>query len=271
MTGSRHLLEQAVQLADRVESLLAGDSNPIPTADPGRGAKLEPITMSTHHGYALGMYARSRSYYRGAIALAKDGLADEALALGRSLFEDSLRLSILAETRDEVHQIDGLIGWLLDGVKRAIGIYREAKRLGVGTDHEAAIDHLEAEHQKMIGYRERRGSGRKTPALFSEQQLERAALESGRSDAWWLHEVADQMVHGNYFAHRMRHVAAGDGTALVAIRHSNPRGLIDIVAFAVESVVVSHQSICAILDLPGMHELDDVMRDMERLQRAGAS
>jgi hypothetical protein len=148
----------------------------------------------------------------------------------------------------------------------AAGLYREAKKLGVGYDHEAVITHFEDERRKMIGYRERLGSGRRGPALFSEQQLKSAALDNGRSDSWWLHEVADQMVHGNYFAHRMRYVAAGDGAAQVAIRDSNPQALIDIVAFAFESVVVSHQSICAILDLPGMPELDELVNDLEQLQ-----
>ena len=80
------------------------------------------------------------------------------------------------------------------------------------------------------------------------------------------------MVHGNYFAHRMRHTTADDGTALVAIRDSHPRALIDIVAYAVESVVVSHQSICRVLDLPTTHELDTLVNDLENVQAAaGAS
>ena len=271
MVDFKDLLRQAMQLAERVESLLAGDSNPIPTTDPGRGVAPESITMPTHLSYALGMYARARSYFLATLVLARDGLADEALALGRSLFEDSLRLAILAKTDDEVRQIDGLIGWLLDGVRRAIGLYREAKNLGVGYDHEAVIGYFEDERHKMLGYRKRRGSGRKVPALFSEHQLKKAALDDGRSDSWWLHEVGDQMVHGNYFAHRMRHVTADDGTALVAIRDSHPRALIDIVAYAVESVVVSHQSICAILDLPAMPELDELVNDLEELQADAAA
>jgi len=271
MVDFKALFNQALQIADRVESLLAGDSNPIPTADPGLGLAPEPITMATHHSYALGMYAHARSYFRATVVLAKDGLADEALTLGRSLFKDSLRLAILSKTDDEVRQIDGLIGWLVDGVGRAIGLYREAKKLGVGYDHEAVSDYFEDERRKMLGYRERRGSGRRVSALFSEQQLKKAALDDGRSDSWWLHEVGDQMVHGNYFAHRMRHVTADDGTALVVIQDSNPRALIDIAAYAVEPVEVSHQNICAILDLPAMPELGALVNDMEELQAAAAS
>jgi hypothetical protein len=272
MVDSNDLLRQAMGLAERVELLLAGVSNPIPTADPGSGLVPEPITMPTHHTYTLGMYARARSYFRATLVLAEDGLADEALTLGRSLFEDSLRLAILAKSDDQAHQIDGLIGWLLDGVRRAVGLYREARTLGVGYDHEAVIGYLENERSKMLGYRERRGSGRRVSDLFSEQQLKKAALDDGRPDAWWLHEVGDQMVHGNYFAHRMRHTTADDGTALVAIRDSHPRALIDIVAYAVESVVVSHQSICRVLDLPTMPELDTLVNDLENVQAAaGAS
>jgi hypothetical protein len=69
----------------------------------------------------------------------------------------------------------------------------------------------------------------------------------------------------------MRHVKADGDTALVAIRDSNPRALIDVVAFAVESMVVSHQSICAILDLPESPELDKLVVDLERLQDTAAS
>lgn len=259
-------LSKAIQLAKRVEVLLASDSNPIPTVSPESGVAPEAITMPTHHGYTVGMYARTRSYFRATLVLAEGGFADEALALGRSLFEDSLRLAVLAKIDDEVDRVDGLIGWLLDGVRRAIGLYREAGRLGVGDDHEVVIDHLEEERRKMVGYRGRRGSGQKAPAIFSEQQLKKAALDDGRFGAWWLHEVGDQMVHGNYFAHRLRHVRADNGIARVAIRDSHPGALIDVIAYAVESVVVSHQNICAILDLPMMPELDDLVSALEDIQ-----
>ncbi len=78
----------------------------------------------------------------------------------------------------------------------------------------------------------------------------------------------DQMVHGNYFAHRMRQVAGSDGTALLALQNSEPRTLTDVVAYVVESVVVSHQSICAILGLPRMEELDELLNEVEELQAA---
>lgn len=68
-------------------ALLSSSVNPIPVSDPGRAETPEPLTMPTHHSYSLGMYARARSYFRGTILLAKNGLADEALALGRSLLE----------------------------------------------------------------------------------------------------------------------------------------------------------------------------------------
>lgn len=270
MIDPRDILQQAVQIAERVESLLAAASNPIPIDDPGSDLPPEPLLMPTHHSYTLGMYARARSYFRASLTLAKDGLADEALTLGRSLFEDSLRLAILAEGEDEVERIDGLIGWLLDGVNRSIGLYREAKNLGVGQEHEAVISYLENERTKMVNYRERRGSGSRVSPMFSEQELRKVALAKGRSGAWWLHEVGDQMVHGNYFAHQMRHSKADDGSARIAIRQVRPRGLVDIVAYTVESVVVSHQSLCEILDLPEMGELTELVNDLEGLQEAAA-
>ena len=79
MVEPRDILRQAMQLAERVELFLAGDSNPSPTTDPGRGLAPEPISMPIHHSYTLGMYARARSYFRATLVLAKDGLADEAL------------------------------------------------------------------------------------------------------------------------------------------------------------------------------------------------
>ena len=184
----------------------------------------------------------------------------------RTLFEDSLRLAVLAAMEDEVHRIDGLIGWLLDGVKRTIGLYREAEALGIGTDHGAVVAALETERRKMIGYRDRRGSGRRVSPIFSEQRLRMAALDADRSGAWWLHEVGDQMVHGNYFAHRLRHYTGDDNALQVAVKRREPRALVDIIAYAVESTVVSHQSICTILDLPQMPALDASVNELERLQ-----
>jgi hypothetical protein len=68
----------------------------------------------------------------------------------------------------------------------------------------------------------------------------------------------------------MRHATADDGSALIAIRDPHPRALIDIAAYAVESVVVSHQSICTILGLPKMTDLDALVTDLEELQAAAA-
>jgi hypothetical protein len=143
-------------------------------------------------------------------------------------------LTILARTDDEVALVDGLTRWLLDGVQRAIGVNHEAERLGVGSDHAQVINHLERERNKVEGYRQRRGSGRKVANPFNEERLMEAALAGGRSDSWWLHEVGDQMVHGNYLAHRMRRMAGADGTALLALQTSKPHALADVIAYDCE-------------------------------------
>jgi len=266
VVDSQDALRRGFEAADRVEALLGGALNPIPVADSGDGDAREPLTFPPHHTYVLGFYARARSCFRAVLLLAKSSLADEALSLARALFEDSLRLAILAGMEDESDRVDGLVGWLLDGVQRSIGLHHEAENLGVGHDHDAVMSALEAERTKMIGYRDRLGSGRRVPDIFSEQRLKDEALRDDRQGAWWLHEVADQMVHGNYFAHVLRRSSGGEGVALIGLQNSRPWLLLDIVAFAVESVVVAHQATCSVFGLPTMPDLDDLVSALEQLQ-----
>jgi hypothetical protein len=267
------LFARSVRVATHVDRLLAGEANPIPQVGPDGGVKNQPLTVRPHLSYVLGIYARTRSYFQATLLLIRNGFSDEALTVGRSLFEDSLRLGIVANTEDEVRQIDGLIGWLLDGVTRATGLYSEARILGVGHSHDEVITALEGERDKMIRYRERNGSGRKISPIFAEQELKKVALGQDRSDSWWLHELADHMVHGNYFAHVLRQEKSADGDiALIAVRNPKPQALIDVVAFATESMVLSHRSICAIFELHDMPELDKLLDDLEQLQeQAGGS
>lgn len=230
------------------------------------------IEVPNYVRYAAGMYMRTRSSYPACRLLLRKEFFDEAMTVGRSLFEDSVRLAILAEISKPEDRVDGLVAWALDGIQRAIGLYHEASQLDIGAEHDAAIQALEDERRWAIDFRNRWGSGRKSKVLMQEQELEKHAKETNRADAWWLHEVADQLVHGNLFAHMMRTVALDAERATgFAIRVNYPGGLLGALGFAAESAVVAHEAMCALVD----HGIDPVIRELlteiESIQEAFGS
>jgi len=90
------------------------------------------VRVRQPYRYILSMYARTRSYFRSILLLMSHSYADEAMALGRSLFEDSLRMDILRAMPDEESRVDATIRWALDGINRGIGLHQTAKKTGVG-------------------------------------------------------------------------------------------------------------------------------------------
>ena len=213
------------------------------------------------------MYARARGYFRAMIAVLKLSLPDEASTLGRALLDDSLRLSILAAEPDDPRRVDSLIAWALDGIKRSEHLVGEAQSLDVGTQHDDLLETLGKNRADLVAYRTRRGTGATGPYPFSQQHLKKAATDKKRHAAWWLHGVGDQMTHGNLFAHVMRHTPAPAGGTAVRITNSHPYLVIYLVAFAIESMVVSHQSVCRILGLETFTVLDQKQDEIEALQR----
>ena len=88
------------------------------------------------------------------------------------------------------------------------------------------------------------------------------AMKSGRGQSWWLHEMGDQMVHGTLASHSMRRVESGIGLDLIG----HPEALLDIVAYASESAVISHRAICSMLSLDYDERLDQKLSAIEKLQ-----
>lgn len=259
-------LKEVLALADQIEDIVS--KGPFAAIDRNRVTEQHGFSIATHHAYSFGMYVRARSFFQSVLLLVRTGRSDEALALGRSLFEDSLRLATLVQTESERDQVDALATWLNDGLERAAGLFREAKEIGLGHGHHAAVEALEARSAEVRAFWYRKGTGRRNAKILKEQNLETVARQSGRSHGWWLHEVADQMVHGNLFSHQLRAEALTRGRLGIALRLAEPGALIDIVAFAAESLVVSHKAMTSLADKDFDHELDLLMRRIESIQHS---
>ena len=215
--------------------------------------------VPNHHRFSVGMYARARSYFSSVLIMIEKRRADEALTLCRSLFEDSLRLDILAALPTESDRVDAVMNWVLDGLNREVGLLKTSASTGVGEGHEDALDDalaaLDDQRKNAIAYRSERGSGQRKRNFFSEQNLESRAKATGRGGAWWMHEVGDQMVHGGHFSHRLRHEELGDNAISIDVSFDHP-ALLSVVAYACESAVICHHSICSLLGFDLDEELN---------------
>lgn len=240
----------------------------VDTAVTGAARIGQPMNLPTHFFAIQGMYTRSISLYRGVVQLLKVALPEEGLLLGRSLFEDSLRLSHLAAS-DEGKRVDLTMGWLNESYLRHIGLVRRAKNLGIGWDWEPYLSKLEETRKQALAYCRRRGSGK--TAQFPDPKRQAESL--GRTGGVWLWEASHQVVHGNEYAHLLRRESIGDAMAF-RLGNNNFTSIASVGTFAAESLLASHKAVCRLFDwdfTEPMQELsnrvDELDRELTRLAR----
>jgi hypothetical protein len=259
-------LEEASKEADAILLLLMNEGPMSALRARDAWQDVDGITVARHNGYVLSMGARTRSYFRSILTLVRHRAADEALSLGRGLFEDSLRLGVLAGL-EEGQRVDALMRWVITGITREIKLMENARKLGVGGGHAEVIKALRMQQGSAIRYRDSTGtgrSGRRDP--LSEQNLKEQAMRTERESSWWLHEVGDQSVHGGLFSHRLRRSNLGNGVVGFDLSFDNPGGRLDILAYAAESAAVSHRAICSIISARFDDQIDVRLARIEQLQ-----
>jgi len=144
--------------------------------------------------------------------LVENGLAEEALALWRGLFTDSLRLAYLAaepdETREAVFLNRQRESWRTLRVK--FGKLRTQLGLeALSADEIAQVD----EQLRKIRARGRRLGVPLDHGYPAEREI---AQRFSLVDDFWIHRVASDAVHGNQIALRRRMSKRGDFTAIAS-------------------------------------------------------
>lgn len=157
----------------------------------------DPIEKPKPDLHIFAMLVRCISLFNGIVILLEQDQAEEALILSRSLFEDSLRLTQLADAGDD--RAAYVLWWANDSIQRQIGLFREAVRAGLTENADKSIRQLQEQQEGIRQFAERNGIRLKR--FLSELD---AAIKFERMESFWSNRVNDQMVHGSDTAHIFR-------------------------------------------------------------------
>jgi len=200
--------------------------------------------------YILGMYWRSISLFEAIITLLEKDLAEEALILARSLFEESLRLAQLAEAGKE--RTAFVLRWVNDSIKYKKGLIDRAIKIGLEQNPEQVIKRLEEEQKKVQGYARRHGVGR-FKKLLSEGD---AAFEFNRKDDYWSFILGHQMVHGSDATYLYRRHKLAKNKIGIFSRTIDVNIIGGIAFFAARSVLQATQSTVRIFNWGDTSDLE---------------
>jgi hypothetical protein len=214
--------------------------------------------------YILGMFWRSRRLLRGATALLDSGLPEEALIIGRSLFEDSLRLRQLAE--EPANRGALMMGWVNSSLEEKKGLIRDAQTAGLEMSPDDVFDALQREQVQLQKYCRAHRISRLKKFLTPKD----AALRYGRTDDYWTYALSHEMVHGSDAAWiYSRRKFSGDRVGVFAGTY-NPTVVVAVASYVAASMVDAARSICRIFDRCTPPECQSVLDDFDALSRDSA-
>jgi hypothetical protein len=188
-------------------------------ATPGEGKILE---YPTQLAGAIGIYARSRSLFYAATILVREQFPEEAMVLGRSLFEESLWLYSFAEKDGRSRDAE-----VLGSTFRALGdemrLIEARAAEGMSPRGEELLEAYRAEFRQLQGLQKRLEIGKTTKPGDPKPIAKRAGLESEHWDFLWSHRIT----HGSSLAHRLRRrkwraITRSPSSSSRAIRSSSP-------------------------------------------------
>ena len=164
-----------------------------------------------HDTFVIGMYMRARSLH-DAIArhLLPARLSNEAMILGRPLFEESVRLGFVAELDDQ-RRAAHIVWWADDSYQRDIHELKAGEAI-LGEAGET-IASLEKQRRQLAEYaRARAISPRRMP------DTKAAALKLGRRADFHAFVFSHQFVHGGHVSVVARRLTRRDGARLCQSR-----------------------------------------------------
>lgn len=223
------------------------------------------------HMHSVGeLYLRAISHYRAILVLAdKEIFLQEPTSLSRSLFEDALRLALIADMNEE-ERADAISTWNLDGIERGIDVMvRLAEEYEVGEPAVRAqfAEQFEKDREGWTRYRRDKGSGRADRLLYrSDDPLIAKAIELDMGQGWWMHEMGDQTVHGNLIARAYARTVGEEGVATLATGQRYPRAIVAVINFAAIAVVLAHEKAFEMFGIEpqsaGMHDALDRLEEL---------
>lgn len=161
-------------------------------------APTAPIEVRIHDGLVMGMFWRARSLFEGTKILLEHDLADEAMILARSIFEESMRIGQIR--LEGVERAAMAMWWMNRSLRDRIGLMKEAQRVGFEEDASGTIRSLEIQKEKLQGYMARNGITRLKKPLSEKE----ASHRLDRAKDYWSFQYAHEFVHGSDTAYLYR-------------------------------------------------------------------
>jgi len=182
--------------------------------------------------HIVGMLWRALRLYEGVLILLKAQLPEEAMILGRSLFEVSLRLKQLEAEPDNRFAL--ILGWVNESIQQQFGLLQVGKTSGLDTDIDEAIARIEERKKENRRYADEVGVTRYQGFLPERE----AANRFGRKEDFWTYEWSHESVHGSdaawLFARRRPeadridlHAKTGDPSVLSSFAHFAAQSMLD--------------------------------------------
>ena len=221
----------------------------------------EPVEIKQADRVAFSMYWRLVRYFDAEMLLIQNGLPEEAFALARGSFEDSLRLAEMdgAGTGRASFEVQ----WVLDSYAEQESLMKEAQRLGIrhkgGTPTDAEVlAKVEEWRAALEGYRTRNGVGR----LRRFSQEKDAAKTYGRDQEYWTYRLSHNMVHGSDLSQLYFNTPIDGGVAALD-RTWSPELRLAVFEFAATSVLRGAQAMARMFQWPGLQKLVDLDAELD--------
>lgn len=213
-----------------------------------------------HHLEIVALYDRCRSTFGAVRLLAQAGFGQEAVALGRSVFTESLMLMELAEA-DELRRIELVVGWSLASVDDLTGVLREAEARGDDVTEE--LEAMKTLRASLEGYA-RRNNARTRRWRPDEKALALKHDVGGYLDF----RMAHHFVHGSTFASEQR-LTMRDDVAFIGGPAARGGWSLPAALFAAQSLVFAIRAVSTIVDVPEPEKLDELLERIEEDGRRG--
>jgi len=217
--------------------------------------------MPTLNVFAFQMYGRCIRLSKSSEILIRAHQAEEALFLGRSLFEDSLRLNDLAVATN-ADRASLLLGFAIASMNEGRGLAHVAVDAGVEQSPDALLAAFDGELAKLQRHAARNGSIK--PRKF--RSVRDAAHAHGRQESLWTYSLAHEMVHGNDLSFLFNRRRVRQDAVAVHLQRPDFDLEIGVSCFCAESALHAAIAFAQIFTAQKTELLQDQLRTIADLQ-----
>jgi hypothetical protein len=243
VSATRDALDFMEHVASSVDATL-----PVST-----GQIAVPIEVTPVNALALQKLWRTRSLFLASVALIRAGWCEEAILLGRSLWDESIFLAQFADAREERPAF--YLRWRQESLQRALAMFREVH----ATDQDFDIAEVEdaLEHQLGPGLAEAQVTFG-VSALPDFKTGKQAAEAAGRAEDYHSYLMASSIAEGAFDSvmYRQRDIDDSEHGRVLGMhdRTMDPAVVTAAARFLVDSYIACHTSVAMTL---GWQPLDN--------------